>query len=195
MIEGGTKMPSAPEVVMTPAPKRRGKPCSTIAGRMMEPIATTVATLDPAIAAKSAQATTPASPSPPAQCPTSDVVNAIIRRATPPCVKKLPARMKNGIAMIWKFSMPVKSFNATLSMLTWVMVKMKVSTVSPSEIEIGMPVSMRAKRRAKMKMAFIWDRPSPRPPPPRSLPHGCGCATAIRLSKRSARPPAGSGST
>jgi len=61
--------------------------------------------------------------------------------------------------MIWKFSMPVKSFSATLSMLTCVMVKMKVRTVRPSEIEIGMPVSMSAKRRAKMKTAFIWDRP------------------------------------
>ena len=28
---------------MTPAPKRGGKPCLTIAGRMIEPIATTVA--------------------------------------------------------------------------------------------------------------------------------------------------------
>ena len=40
-------MPSAPEVVMTPAPKRFGKPCLTIAGRMIEPIATTVAGLEP----------------------------------------------------------------------------------------------------------------------------------------------------
>ena len=42
-IEGGIRMPSAPEVVMTPAPKRFGKPCATIAGRMIEPMATTVA--------------------------------------------------------------------------------------------------------------------------------------------------------
>ena len=42
-IDGGIRMPSAPEVVMTPAPKRAGKPCLTIAGSMIEPIATTVA--------------------------------------------------------------------------------------------------------------------------------------------------------
>src|SRR5674476_1234396 len=40
---GGIRMPSAPEVVMTPAPKRGGKPCLSIAGSMIEPIATTVA--------------------------------------------------------------------------------------------------------------------------------------------------------
>ena len=33
-----------------------------------------------------------------------------MRRATPPCVRKLPARMKNGIAMISKLSRPVNSF-------------------------------------------------------------------------------------
>src|SRR5947209_3578759 len=67
MIEGGTRMPSAPEVEITPTPKRRGYPCSTMAGIMIDPIATTVATLDPEIAANIAQAATPASPSPPGQ--------------------------------------------------------------------------------------------------------------------------------
>src|SRR5882672_2252443 len=67
MIDGGTRMPSAPEVVMTPAPKRLGKPFCTIAGNMIEPIAATVATLEPQMAANNAQAATPASPSPPGQ--------------------------------------------------------------------------------------------------------------------------------
>src|SRR3977135_3042531 len=47
-IDGGIRMPSAPDVVMTPAPKRGGKPCLTIAGRMIEPMATTVAGEPPA---------------------------------------------------------------------------------------------------------------------------------------------------
>ena len=55
-IDGGMRMPSAPEVVMTPAPNRLGKPCATIAGRMIEPIATTVAGDEPEIAANNAQA-------------------------------------------------------------------------------------------------------------------------------------------
>ena len=111
-------MPSAPEVVMTPAPKRLGKPCSTIAGSMIEPIAITVAGDEPEIAANSAQAITPARPSPPYQCPTIEVAKLIMRRATPPWVRKLPARMKNGIAMISKLSMPVNSFSATASVGT-----------------------------------------------------------------------------
>src|SRR5215216_2058732 len=107
------RMPSAPEVVMTPAPKRLGKPCATMAGRMIEPMATTVAELEPDTAAKSAQAITPARPRPPYQWPIIDVAKAIMRFATPPWVRKLPARMKNGIAMISKFSMPVNSFRPT----------------------------------------------------------------------------------
>ena len=55
---GGMRMPSALEVVITPAPKRFGKPCATIAGKMIEP-ATTVAGLEPDTAAKCAQAITP----------------------------------------------------------------------------------------------------------------------------------------
>ena len=47
-----------------------------------------------------------------------EVAKAIIRRATPPWVRKLPARMKNGIAMISNFSMPVNSFSATDSIGT-----------------------------------------------------------------------------
>ena len=78
-----------------------------------------------------------------------------MRRATPPWVRKLPARMKNGIAMISNFSMPVNSFNATDSSGTWVMKNRKVSTVRPSEIEMGMPVSIRPNNSAKMMAAFI----------------------------------------
>src|SRR5215211_87022 len=69
-IDGGIRMPSAPEVVMTPAPKRLGKPALIIAGRMIEPMATTVAGLEPDTAAKRAQAITPARPRPPCQWPT-----------------------------------------------------------------------------------------------------------------------------
>ena len=148
-------MPSAPEVVMTPAPKRFGKPCLTIAGSMIEPIAITVAGDEPDTAANSAQAITPASPSPPYQWPTIEVAKLIMRRATPPWVRKLPARMKNGIAMISKLSMPVNSFSATDSVGTLVMVKMKVSTVMPSAIEIGMPVSISAISSAKMIRLLI----------------------------------------
>ena len=63
-IDGGIRMPSAPDVVITPAPKRFGKPCLSIAGRMIEPIATTVAGDEPETAANNAHAITPASAEP-----------------------------------------------------------------------------------------------------------------------------------
>ncbi len=78
-----------------------------------------------------------------------DVAKLIILFATPPWVRKLPARMKNGIAMISNFSMPVKSFMATASVGTSEKKKRKVSTVRPSAMEIGIPVSIKAKRSAK----------------------------------------------
>ena len=159
-IDGGMRMPSAPEVVMTPAPKRGGKPCFTIAGSRIAPIATTVAGELPDTAANSAQAMTPASPRPPCQWLTIAAAKLIIRRATPPWVRKLPARMKNGIAMISNLSMPVKSFSATDSIGTLVIVNRYVSTVRPSEIEIGIPVSIRPKSSAKMIHALLIGTPA-----------------------------------
>ena len=179
---------------MTPAPKRLGKPCFTIAGRMIEPMATTVAGEEPDTAANSAQAITPASPRPPYQWPIKLVANRIMRRATPPWVRKLPARMKNGIAMISKLSIPLNNFSATASIGTCVIVYMKVSTVSPSAIETGMPVSISAISRPKMKAELIRRAPSRRRPyrrPRRGRDHDA----ATRRSARTPRPPAGSGST
>src|SRR5438552_3812790 len=159
-IDGGIRMPSAPEVVMTPATKRAGKPCLIIAGRMIDPIATTVAGELPDTAANSAHAITPARPRPPAQWPTIDEAKLIIRRATPPWVRKLPARMKNGIAMISNFSIPVKSLSATDWIGTVVIANRYVSTVSPSEIEIGIPVSIRPNSSAKMIQALAMSTPA-----------------------------------
>jgi hypothetical protein len=67
--------------------------------------------------------------------------------------------MKNGIAMISNFSMPVNSFSATLSIGTWVIVNRKVSTVSPSEMEMGMPVSIKAISSPKMMAAVTTSLP------------------------------------
>src|SRR5574343_471075 len=156
-MDGGIRMPSAPAVVMMPAPNLLGKPALTMAGSRIEPIATTVAGLEPDTAANRAQASTPARPRPPYQWPTMDVAKLIIRFATPPCVRKLPARMKKGMAMISNFSIPVKSFRATDSSGTCVIVNRKVSTVRPSEMEIGMPVSIRMASRPKITSAFMTD--------------------------------------
>ena len=98
----------------------------------MEPMATTVATDEPQTSANIEQARMDASARPPWKWPTMDVAKLIIRRATPPWVRKLPARMKKGTAMISHFSMPVNSFRATDSMGTCVIVTMKVRTVRPA---------------------------------------------------------------
>ena len=98
------------------------------------------------------------------------VAKLIIRRATPPWVRKLPARMKNGIAMISNFSMPVNSLSATLSIGTCVIVNRKVSTVRPSEIEIGMPVSINAISSPKMMAAVMTCLPCAGSRPFRSPP-------------------------
>ena len=82
-----------------------------------------------------------------------EVAKLIMRLATPPCVRNVPAKMKNGIAMISKLSSPVKSLSATDSVRTSVSVNMKVSTVRPSEIDTGMPVSISASSRTNMMTA------------------------------------------
>jgi hypothetical protein len=127
---------------------------------MIEPMATTVAGEEPDTAANNAQAMTPASARPPCQWPTHAEAKSIILRATPPWVRKFPARMKNGIAMISNFSMPVKSLSATDWIGTLVMKNRYVSTVKPSEIEIGIPVSIRPKSRAKMIHALAMSTPA-----------------------------------
>ena len=149
-MEGGIRMPSAPDVVITPAPNCLGKPWLTMAGRMIDPMATTVAGDEPDTAANNAHAMTPARPSPPYQCPTIADAKRIMRLATPPWVRKLPARMKNGIAMISNFSMPVKSFSATAWIGTSVKVKRKISTVRPRAMDTGIAVSISAMSKKKM---------------------------------------------
>jgi len=182
-IDGGIRMPKAPEVVMMPAPKRGGKPAFTIAGSMIEPMATTHAGDEPESAANSAQASTEARPNPPCQCPTSELAKLIMRLATPPWVRKLPARMKNGIAMISNFSMPVNSLSATDSSGTCVKPKMKVITVRPSAMEIGMPVSMSTTSRPKMMRPFMpWLLATRRLQRLRGHRHGRGRASATRRS-------------
>ena len=89
-----------------------------------------MATDEPEIAANSAHDSTPARPRPPYQWPIMVAAKWIIRFATPPVVRNVPARMKNGIDMISNFSMPVNSFSDTVTIGTVVMVNMNVMTDS-----------------------------------------------------------------
>ena len=64
----------------------------------IEPMATTVAGLEPERAANIIQAKTPEIASPPRKCPTTAMEKRMMRLATPPVDMKLEARMKNGMA-------------------------------------------------------------------------------------------------
>ena len=78
-----------------------------------------------------------------------------MRRATPPWVRKVPAKMKNGIAMMANWSSPVNRRCDTNSIGMLVMKNRNASTVRPSAIEIGMPVSMSTISNGKMIQPFI----------------------------------------
>jgi hypothetical protein len=64
--------------------------------------------------------------------------------------------MKNGIAMISNFSIPVNNFNATASRGVCVKPKMNVNTVRPKAMEMGIPVSMRAISSPKIIKPFMF---------------------------------------
>ena len=122
---------------------------------MIEPIATTVAGLEPDNAAKKAHDNTADSARPPRIAPTSVVAKFTIRVATPPEVRKAPASMKNGIAMIANWSSPVNSRCEMISTGIVENAYKKASTDMPSAIEIGMPVSSRATSSTKMMSEFM----------------------------------------
>ena len=63
----------------------------------IEPMATTVAGLEPDTAANRVQAITEAIARPPRMWPTAATAKRTMRLATPPVLIMAPARMKNGI--------------------------------------------------------------------------------------------------
>ena len=159
-IDGGIRMPSAPEVVMTPAPKRGGKPCLTIAGRMIEPIATTVAGELPDTAANSAQAMTPASPRPPCQWPT--IADGEVDH--PPRDAAVGEEVAGEDEERDRHDLELLDAGEELQRDRLdrhvVIVNRYVSTVRPSEIEIGIPVSIRPNSSAKMIHALSIGTPA-----------------------------------
>jgi hypothetical protein len=121
----------------------------------MDPIATTVAGEEPDTAANSMQASTEAIASPPGRWPTADTAKLIIRLATPPVVRKLPARMKNGIASRVNCSMVCRNFKDSEAMLSLANRKIVSKEASPSDIAIGMPTSRKANSIRKRKAVVI----------------------------------------
>src|SRR5512139_3168577 len=126
-----------------------------MAGSMMEPIATTVAGLEPDSAAKNAQDNTAASASPPCMEPTSEVAKRMMRAATPPVVRNAPDRMKNGMAMMANWSSPVNRRCDTISTGMVEKAYRNASTDMPSAMEIGMPVISNTINSTKMISALM----------------------------------------
>ena len=106
-----------PRVVITRRRACWGTHALTMAGSRMEPIATTVARLEPDTAANSAQAST-RRPRPPCQWPTMAVANLIIRRATPPWVR-IAAGNEERDRHDLELSMPVNSLVPPTPMGIW----------------------------------------------------------------------------
>ncbi len=127
----------------------------------IEPMATTVAGEEPETAANSIHAITEAIARPPGRCPTVDTAKSIIRRATPPVVRKLPARMKNGIASSVNCSMVWKNFRISDARLSLAKSRIVSSEDRPSAIAIGMPM-MRRTNSATNRNAVVIGRPPSR---------------------------------
>ena len=102
-------MPREPLDAINPVENPLGYPSRTRAGSIIDPIATTVAGLDPETVANNAQAKTDDIARPPGADPTIVLANLISLSAVPPSIKNVPDKMKKGTAIMTKLSKPVKS--------------------------------------------------------------------------------------
>ncbi len=121
----------------------------------IEPIATTVAGEEPDTAANSMQASTDAIARPPGRCPTAEMAKLIMRLATPPVVRKLPARMKKGIASSVKCSKVWKNFSASEAKLSLSKNRTVSTDASPSDMATGNPIASMESSEANRKTVFI----------------------------------------
>jgi hypothetical protein len=148
-------MPNAPEVVITPAPKLLGNPALTMAGSKIEPMATTVAGLEPDTAANRAQASTPAQAQ--ATVPVADHAGGKIDHAPRhPAVGQKVARQNEE-----RDRHDLELLNAGEQLERHRLqrhigkAKQKGQDRRPNEIEIGMPVSISTISRIKIMAAFM----------------------------------------
>ena len=108
-IDGGITIPNDPADVTRPIEKRSSYPAFLRAGNMMDPIATTVAGLDPDKAAKKVHDKVAASASPPGYPETNEFIIATSLAAVAPSVMMTPAKIKKGIDSRTELSRALKS--------------------------------------------------------------------------------------
>ena len=115
IIEGGIMGPMIDEEAVTAAAKALSYPCFFMAGINMEPRAAISPNATPVIPANNIEAMILTCANPPRQRPTSKLAKSTIRSAILPRVMISPARIKKGMHMRTKASMPAKSFWGAMS--------------------------------------------------------------------------------
>jgi hypothetical protein len=115
VILGGMIIPRVPAAVINPMENLREYPDSPNEGIITPPIAATVAGLEPESDAKNIEDITPAIGKPPVTHPTSFFARSTNLLDVPPTNIKSPAKIKNGIAIKVKESIPEKIFLANTS--------------------------------------------------------------------------------
>lgn len=120
----------------------------------------TVAGADPDRAAKKAQASTRARAMPPRTLPTMQLAKFTRRREMPPLVMRLPARIKNGIAMMDVDSRPPK---IRWAMMPTVTVKsglntMVLQTAAPRAKAMGTPIRINRAMDPNRSRAVVMRR-------------------------------------
>ena len=95
--EGGMRMPRVPAVASVPVARRPEYPWRFISGKATPVMVAAVATDDPQIAPKAAEARTAAIARPPLKRPMMPAVKANSARLMPPWVANCPIRMNSGM--------------------------------------------------------------------------------------------------
>jgi hypothetical protein len=138
-ILGGIMTPIAPAEAVNAAANPLPYFSLSIAGIINDPIAATVAGPDPEIAAKNIQVSTVTIAKPPIIKPTNELAKARSLFETPPFPIKIPAIIKNGMAIIGKESRDVNTF--CVNVITGIP-SVKNMTVIKVERPIAIPIGM-----------------------------------------------------
>lgn len=152
---GGIRTPSDPADVTTPKAIFFGYPASMSAGIMMLPIATTVARLDPVMAAKNAHEAIVAIARPPFTRPNTMFMRPMSLLAVSPWAATPPAKMKNGTARRTNLSRPPNSCWTIINGPTFEKKSTPTMVVVRTTIEIGRPRTRRTQKLMRMANAMV----------------------------------------
>jgi hypothetical protein len=131
---------------------------------MIPPIAAVVAGHDPDIAAKIMEAPIETIARPPVKREKKRLTNCTNFFESPPAVMRLPARIKNGIAMRGKELMPLNMVWATMTKGVFMPMTMASTAAKPRLTPIGTPMIIsRKKLKNRIEVVLIRFPPSKYP--------------------------------